>query len=540
MERPQARGTRQRERISRKRKRFAMAPKVKAKAKPKAKVKAKAKAAAKVPPRRRRLGRLVAGGAAPVRRRPAGMDPGGVPVGVEPLTAWKAGESVALLDIPLEEILTKDGVVLEEATYFKRECRVGGIVVGTMAAPTGMYLKLRASGTTSEAILRLQSGQPSMHFRVHRCDPGCNGEEVSDDILHAKKVRLMKPVDSEEGWVRNLEKVAAMDQEDELADLRKRAAEGEALVGGEVPAGTLEAAKKEKEKESDKDKKKKKAKREKKRSRSSSGTGQGEVALDGSRPRAAAVKTLATLFGGTGMDPKEKIRLRVARRAKKLGIKKESKKKSSGSSTSSTKSLGLDGDPEETIFTQATRVRKISEACPGVLSAQALSQMKAALLSEVGVDFSRGAPAPVAVQYFRQVLAKKAVGPAAREMLTLASSIDALVKGKPSVALDTMIQRLKSTESAQGGVHWSIAQRLELVPPEAPALAATTEIREAQRDASSENKAKWLAGFPEGRSTLGKGYGKSKAKEDGRKGGDPKKGKGGGKNDGKKKDEASK
>lgn len=513
-----------------------MAPKVKAKAKPKAKAAGKAKAAAKA--RGRRQGRLRAGAHIPARRRPAAAAAGGPPLRGDPLDEWRAGSVVKLLDLPLEELLTTDGIVFEEATYFKKECRVAGTVTGTLTSGDGMFLRLNASGTTNEALLRMQSGNPTLRFRVHRCPLGCNGELVADDIIHAKTVRLMKPIDSEEGWVRNLEKAAVAQEDDELAELRRRANEGVALGIGGAAAAKAADPKAEKEKEDEKTKKKKKSKKEKKKSKSESASGAEEVTLDGRRPRAASVKTLASLYAGTGMDPKERVRLRVARRAKKIGSKKEAKK-SSSSSTSSSESLGLTGDVEDTIFVQATKVRKIAETCPGVLGSQALGQMKAALLTEVGVDHTKGAPAPVAMQYFRQVLSKRATGPVAREMITLASSIDSLAKGRPSAALDTLVQRLKSTESALGGVHWSIAQRLELVPAETPALAAATEIREAQRDASNENKTKYLAGFPEGRSNLGRSFGKGKSKDEGKKG-DQKKGKGAGKGDGKRKDDATK
>lgn len=119
-----------------------------------------------------------------------------------------------------------------------------------------------------------------------------------------------------------------------------------------------------------------------------------------------------------------------------------------------------------------------------------------------------------------------------RELYTLSACVDSLLRGKPCHALHLITQRMKAVESTLSGVHWSISQRLELLPQDIPGLTPTQEVREAQKDAYSDQKTKYLASQPEGRTKgydKGKGAGKFNTK-------DAKKGsKGGGaKGDGKK------
>jgi len=88
-----------------------------------------------------------------------------------------------------------------------------------------------------------------------------------------------------------------------------------------------------------------------------------------------------------------------------------------------------------------------------------------------------------------------------------------------------------------------VSQRLELLPAEQATLTATAEMREAQRIAVEESKARWLSSLPDGRpqtSQKGGGKGKNPGKEDGRKGGDTRKGgkASGGKGDWKRREDA--
>eukprot|EP00438_Fugacium_kawagutii_P034499 Skav206643 [mRNA] locus=scaffold5599:35854:37374:- [translate_table: standard] len=466
-----------------------------------------------------------------LRRRPAGS-PGMAEARGDPLAEWQAGRVVKMIEVPLEELMRKEGIVIPKAVYYKQECQIAGVVTGTYPMGEGVGLKFKACGTSHEGILRLQSGQPALEFRIHRCEATCTQDQSADDFLHGLTVRKLLKVEEEEGWARNLEK-AAIPEEDELAGLRARAE----VVPGVPPAKRSRSDSEEKDKKSKKKKKKKKAKeaekekKENERKKGEEESGEG-TPLDGSKPRAASKKSPRVLFEGTGMDLKESIRAKVMRRAKRSLSKKEAKETSSSSSSSSSASFLQEA--EETIFAQATKVRKIAESFPGVLAHQALGSMRRSLLAEMGLDHGRGAVAPVALQYYRQILARRAQGPVAREQLTLATSIDALVRGQVCLALDTMVQRLKSTESSLEGVHWSISQRLEIAPQEGVALAGTTEIKDAQREAYTEHRTKLLATQADGRGPYGRGQGKGKSgsKHDGKKGEGKRQGKNsGGKND---------
>ena len=140
-----------------------------------------------------------------------------------------------------------------------------------------------------------------------------------------------------------------------------------------------------------------------------------------------------------------------------------------------------------------------------------MSQMSTHLLQHLGEeDSAKGVPA-IALQYYRQVLQRKAVGAAGREVLTLCAVADCLVKGKPAQALDMAMQRIKSAEATMGGVHWSVSQKMEILPPEQAALAGVAEMKEAQRIAQEEQKTRWMSSQPEGRGqTGGKSGGKGK------------------------------
>ena len=167
------------------------------------------------------------------------------------------------------------------------------------------------------------------------------------------------------------------------------------------------------------------------------------------------------------------------------------------------------------------------------LSAQALASMKGSLLQEIGAENSKGELKPIALMYHRQQLARKASGPVLRELLTLALSIDHLLKGRPARACDTLLQRMKAIESVLLGAQWSVAQRLEVTPADSLAMAGREEMVTAQRAAYEESKAKQLAALPDGRP---KGKSSSKGKEESRQKG---KGKSSGKEKGRPKEDSA-
>lgn len=447
-------------------------------------------------------------------------------------------------EISLDWLRTEKGLVVEEAKYFHKDCKLAGQVVGTTITDGRVELRMQPTGTTDEGLLKLQSGQPNLELRLVMCPSDCNHEETAEDLVHALRLRKRRPPEREEASINNLEKVAPREDGDELARLRTHM--GMDATHGQPPAPPdkdQEVKKKtKKEKAKDKRERKKKSKeKSRRRSISSSEAASGKVALDGSRPRLAAEKTPGAFYKGTGLDPLEKIRNRVAKMARRYVKKKGRKSTSSSASSSSSLKGGRSGEEGDTIFTQAARVRGIAEAYPGVLANQALGQMRSNLLQSWGEEERTAGVPAIAVQYFRQVLQKKATGAVARELLTLCATADLLIKAKPSQALDLVLQRLKSAEATLGGSHWSVSQKLELLPPEQSSLTDAAEMKEAQKVAMEESKTRWMASQPDGRvqsSQKGGGKGKPGGKDDYRRGGNGPKG-GKPKGDGKKKEETA-
>lgn len=145
-------------------------------------------------------------------------------------------------------------------------------------------------------------------------------------MVHAMKGRKMKG-DGEEDWVKNLMAVGpSAELEDENAASRRRS---DALKHGALdapPGGELTA--KDKEKSDDEKKERKKKKKAKKEAR---GKAKGEELLSGRHPVKAATKTLEAVFGGTALDPKEKVRRRV--KAQRFASRKTGKRSRSAAAS---------------------------------------------------------------------------------------------------------------------------------------------------------------------------------------------------------------
>ena len=137
--------------------------------------------------------------------------------------------------------------------------------------------------------------------------------------------------------------------------------------------------------------------------------------------------------------------------------------------------------------------------------------MRSTLLQEIGVEDKVNTLPAVAISYYRQHLQKKASGPTSRELMTLCHSVDQLLKGRPSSAVDTLLQRVKSIEQTLAGSHWSVSQRQEILPSDTATLTTVPEANTAQKEVYQEAKSKWYTAYPEGRPSKGtKGGGKNK------------------------------
>lgn len=503
--------------------------------------KAKGKAKAKVGPMRRGALRRPAGaldgGGGPGLRRPAGAEPPGRD-GVA--LQWDQGHAVDIHQLDLGKLTEAGPLVIEEGTYFHQPCKAAGECLGVSLEEGRSYLRLQLTGTLCEGLLKHYTGNPKGEVRGHICPSTCNGEEAADNLVHVRKVRKRQSAEQEGAWVENLMKaVPAREGEDELAALRRqmpalepRRNDGEGLGGAPAPAEKEKQDRGRDGKEDSKKAKKKEKKKKKKRKKSEedSEEGSGDKALlDGTQPKRACVKETQALFMGTGLDAREKIRNKVTRRGRRHLSKKSNKdtSSSSGSGSSSNSRSGTEG-VEENLFDPSSKVRILAEQFPGALTNQGINHMRTSLLQEIGHQDRPNALHPVAVAYTRQHLLRRASAPVQRELLTLSHALDLMLKGKASAAADTLMQRLKSIEQTLLGSHWSISQKLEVLPPESASITALPEAKSAQREMYDESRLRWLATSPDGRQGQKGGKSGGKTKGEGKEGrGQEREGKGG-------------
>lgn len=459
-------------------------------------------------------------------RRPAGVEPATLSE-EEVKDLWRAGHTIALKEVPVELMMEEPFVVLEEVHYYHRMGKVSGRITGLVSRGDQPYLRMEPIGTTFEELLRLHSGCPDLVLRIHKCPPGCGMEDSGDDILHGGKVRRGHPA-GDEGWVTNL-KAASPPLEDELARLRRELEEAKKKTEQDKEEDIVEdrktSRKKDKKKKTVKEKEKSKEKDHPKRREEDNS--EDPDLTNGSRPRKAAQKSLRSVFGGTGLDPREKVRRRVQRTARKLARKKTTEKSSSSENSKSDDSSSEDEmETDEPLFDKESRVRVVADRCPGALAGQAIGQMRASMLQTLGCEDGKDGLQGIPLQYFRQVLRPKLPeGPMLREQLTLASIMDAIGRGRIAVGMDIAAQRLKSLEASARGTHWSVARRLEIAPQEDRILTGDNELRGAQRDVYQESRLKYFASQPDGRGQgQQKGKGKSGGKEESDKGDSRRKG----------------
>ena len=447
---------------------------------------------------RRPAVRGVAGQGAPpgrgVRRRPAAREGERSP--------WEDGAELPLHLVPLDLFQPGSCLVVSEGDYYGAPVKLAGQILRVERDRNGAHILLRCTGTDSEQVLRTFTSAKDTPFRLHVCPEGCGRQESGDFYVHAVRGRQGR-ADGEEGWVNSLDGPATGGP-DEMAGLRKREQEllqarhpqqGEAV---EAPDGEGKDPAPEKKKKEKKKKSKEKA----------------QEVLSGRQPSKAGRKELSSLYGGTALDPKERVRKTVLKKARRFAGKRKTKRSTSSSSkgssdsSSTSESLGLG---TEGVFAEETKARAISERYPGALTVETLLNMRRSLLTTSGEEGELKDTGPVALLYFRNVLTKKASGAQARELLTLSTTIDALLKGQPALALDVLCQRLKSQELVLGGTHWAVAQKIELAAGEAPALIARGELQTAQRENYLEARARWQT---QSSSAKGAPKGKTKGKFD--------------------------
>lgn len=372
---------------------------------------------------------------------------------------WKDGVVMQLSEVPLDEMTPGLHLVLMDASYYRSKCNVSGKVKSIEAAGADRYLFLVLTGTTNEDMLKVSTAKPDEAFKVHLCIRGCGEDEVGDFVIHAQKGRVVQDMALEEEWLLNLESVKGPGGHDELALLREREKRPDAPKEKDkekVDSSSSSTRSRRKKKKKSKKKEAKKVKKRKKEDDADDKLDKSKEEdpkkADGRSPMVDSTKPLETLFGGTGLDPREHVRRRVVRKARAY-LKKRGKEKSSGSSSSSSAtSSSKEGEDQEemSLFQETSKCRALYERYPGVLAQASLVAMREALLLEMGSEAEMKGPRASAMLYARQQLAKRATGPVLREILNLSTALDHIVKGNPSRAADVLCQRLKSLELILG------------------------------------------------------------------------------------------
>ena len=419
--------------------------------------------------------------------------------------------------------------MVTKGSYFGNAVKVAGIVEKVEIERGDVHLAVRVQGTDSEELLKAHGLHPRQAFQVHCCPQGCGLQESGDLYIHGEKGLLLKDDVIREDWMTNLEGAMPAPAEvlDELAELRVR---------GDELKGPLKAEVKDKKKEkretesSSTSSRKKKSKKKKSKKKDQDHKKKKDTKHDGRSPVSSSLKAVKVLFEGTGMDPKERVRRRVARHARRYIARKKDK----SSSSSSTSQEGQSSMEEEEahpdgLFGETSKARGVHEKYPGVLFAESLKNMADNLLASQGEDVAGDTLRPVALLYYRQELQRKCTAPLARELVNLATALDHLARGRPAHAGDVLAQRLKAMESSINGAHWSVSQKLEVAHPEASSIARRLELHNAQRETHLENRTKYLSGI--GGPKRDEKGGKGKELKGGAKGKEGK-GRGGGDHDG--------
>ena len=459
-------------------------PGAKAKAKAKAKGKARAKAKASAPrarakakasaPKRIAAPKLGAGG----RRRAVLKRPGAAGGPAEKV------EDPAKLSLSLDQLLSGKLLVIE-GLYWEGTATIAGKGIDISKTGSGHFLKVEVTGTSSASLLTYLTGWQPRHLSVHLCSDPCEEKIWRDGLMHLVKAQIWDK--EEEDWMSNLKEVRIDSGEappgDELAGLRREAAE---LRDKKKKSRSPSRKRKDKERRLDVDEE-----------------------MKSKDYKIKAKKKLEDVLGMTGLDPDPATRRVFLRRAKRLvdGKKKKKKKKrkkkggegsssdsesgSKGSSLSSSFSAGARGLEMEELFGSSSTAKRVAQEFPGVLTSSWIRECQDYLMNAQGQLWSQQETEvqPLAVQFFRQQAQLKLSGAMAREYLSIAVMIDLGLQGRIAELTDVGTQRLKSLLATASGVHFSIAQKMKVVPLDRTAPASLLETREATRAHQDEERA---------------------------------------------------
>lgn len=448
---------------------------------------------------------------APADRRARGAHPGEADPPGEARSVedrYKAGEVIASASCPPTLLQADDWIRTSKAKYFGETVKLAAKISKVELSGNGVELILHATGTDSEELLKYLTSLEVPVVRAHLCGADCTQLRVNPDLVHVSEIQ--KVLTRERlVWEENL---LAKDELPALRGEQERWHRGERAEKGD--GSSTESRKKRKQK---KEKRKEKRKERKELKKKVGG-------------RANATKKVGDLYAGTGLDPVPKNRLLLKRKVKKQ-LKRSKLASSSGSDSSGTTSSSEDDD--FSMIEERSKIQRIAELGPGLLSLEAVNSMKRFILQASGTPWSMSEDSvpPLVSQYVRQACLPKAGGAMGRELVTLAHIADLLIQARPSEALDVAVQRIKSLELTAGGQPWTTSQKVEVIPPTDTQIAGRAELHLAQKEVQLDSKAK--GSTPAQYGDKGKQKGAGKSKEKGKdKGKD--RGKGGSKDDSKK------
>ncbi len=78
----------------------------------------------------------------------------------------------------------------------------------------------------------------------------------------------------------------------------------------------------------------------------------------------------------------------------------------------------------------------------------------------------------------------------AREMRTISECLDCLLRGELPELGDMLMQRLKALERSVTDGNWTMAQEMELIPPDNSTLSSPAEVRSALQQARRNDRLK--------------------------------------------------
>lgn len=494
--------------------------------KAKAKVKAKAKAVPRLqaPALRRPAARVLVRPARHEEREEA-------PERGSPMEDFRQGMEADLHAMPFEVFKIGARMVVSEGSYYGGQCQVAGRIREVSANEKGTQVSMLMTGTGNEELLKYGTSVTDKRIQVHLCPPDCVGEPHGPVQVHGKKGFLVS-IEKEPllTWEKNMELIDV----DELEKLRALQKEADQKTGGDKKENASKKAKKDASSSSEKKgKKKKKVKKKKDKKAKEKTDGQeAESPEDSSEGetkkkkkkkrernyggRSIAQKDPAMVYAGTGMDPKKRVRRKVAAYAKKkCKRKKDSTSSTSSSSQGSSESTGTEEGTD--ALQDQGRIRQLHRHGPGLLSSTALQRMQNVLTDVEGI-WNKGDSglAPVALRYVRSQLGGKLTGASLKEAITLGACVDLLAQARVAEACDYMVQRLKSLEKISQGVGWQTTERLELAPGLVPQISSLVEMQQAKKEARLEQDHRGGPGTWTPKGGAGKGTKKGKSDEKGK------------------------